>query len=227
MPITKKVYSYTNARKQMARYKKPMPIRQNQKLKNMLNANEYKFFDTEINTGGDEDSITVISDSLVLMQTGDGSQNRDGNKCLLTSLYIDGVVTRSTALGPIDAVLDYYVILDRQSNGQAASVISIFNDDTYDSFLNLDNKKRFKVLKKKHILLPVQGLAYNAAGAVTLHPATRRSVKIALPKLNIPLMYDATSGAITDLSSNNILLLVKVSGPAVTHNLRARVRFLG
>lgn len=213
--------------------------RQAKKLKQMASAEEVKYFDTAL--GADDNTIglsaTVLNESLVLMQEGDGESNRDGNRCTVQSLFINGNLelpeSSSLGVGTIlnTALVRIVVVYDKgQVTGSpGATWTDVFQSDDFDSFRNLDNKNRFRILADKRYTFNASITNDQNADTFSSGPI-RRYFEMNFPKLNIPIEYDASSGALTDLTKNNILILGITEGQTntiVNLNGVARVRFLG
>ena len=111
---------------------------------------------------------------------------------------------------------------DKQCNGATAGVTDILESAQYNSFNNLANKGRFKILMdKRYTLNYMTGIG--TAGdqdysAVFKHGSYYK-------KCNIPVEYDSTTGAITEIKSNNIGVLLIPSNGTSGFNSKFRFRF--
>lgn len=169
---------------------------------------ELKFFDTAISFLVDDTAEIPATGQLSLIPQGDTQSTRNGRKCIVKSIDIHGTANMVPAAGATAAVVVYfYVILDTQCNGAAATVADantgIFtNANLAIANHTLANGSRFRVLKK-------WVFAFNStAGATTAY--NNCIVPFAFyKKCEIPLEYDAaaTTGAITTIRSNNIFLV--------------------
>jgi len=115
-----------------------------------------------------------------------------------------------------------YLVLDKQANGAAAAFTDVMSTTLLaTSFHNLANSQRFVVLKKmkfRHVA---------NSGATTALNNTNVPFEM-YKKCNIPIEYSGTTGAITEIRSNNIFLLASSDGQAddlVTMVGNCRVRF--
>lgn len=184
---------------------------------------ELKFFDTTQATEASGTGGVIHSASLNLIPQGVTESTRVGRKCTITSLMIRGDIEMDSTTTVTDAENRARVIiyLDKQANGATAAVLDILETATIDSFRNLSNSGRFKVLFDKNWII-------NAAGVFggTAAPAStdvRRELKW-FKKCNVPVEFSATTGAITEIRSNNIGLLSIIKNAAATVNLAYTVR---
>ncbi len=118
---------------------------------------------------------------------------------------------------------------DKQCNGAAASVTDILESNNYNSFRNLANNKRFKILYSK---IYAWNATCIAASVATPDNAARMVIKdyqvnIA-KKVFIPVEYDSTTGTITEIKSNNIgfVLWTKHGLRMKLATSRCRIRFI-
>ncbi len=112
--------------------------------------------------------------------------------------------------------------LDKQVNGATASATLILESANYQSFNNLSNSGRFCTLMDRTYTLNHTNLASDGAGVVS---SSNIFVDDSFYKdCNIPIEFNSTSGVITEISSNNIgvLLLAKVGEVAFESKMRLR-----
>ncbi len=111
---------------------------------------------------------------------------------------------------------------DKQANGATATVTGILESDDFQSFNNLANKNRFVILMDRmHAITASVG-----AGNGTANDAGGNQENYSFYKsCEIPIEYDAGTGAITEQRSNNIgVLLVGKQGFAGFFS-KMRLRF--
>lgn len=183
---------------------------------------ELKFFETSHNFTIPTVGAVPASGQLNLIPQGVTESTRVGRKCILK--YIQGRWTLNLdpgAAADIATIVTIYVVLDKQCNGAAAAATAVFESANLGrSFRNLANSQRFRILKKiQYNLTP-------AAGATTAYNFAIKQCNFDI-KCNIPLEFDATTGAITEIKSNNVFLLVQTNGSdgLVTLEGTSRVRF--
>jgi len=163
---------------------------------------ELKFFDTATSFNIDQTAEVPASGQLNLIPQGVTESTRVGRKCILRSImgrwdlaYSPG----AAAVGATTAAV--YLVLDKQANGAAATFADVFGGTLATQGLhNLSNSQRFVVLKK-------WVWTFNTgAGVTTAYNSVVKHVDW-FKKCNIPLEFSSTTGAITELRSNNVFLL--------------------
>ncbi len=189
---------------------------------------ETKFHDVDLDdavvaTGG------TVTASVNLIPQGVTEITRIGRKCTITQINWRWRIT----LGEVDAVatpspgdvLRMVMYLDKQANGATAAVTDILESASYLSYNNLANSQRFMTLMDKKITVSYQCLASDGAGVVSSAEVLRsgRFHK----RCNIPLEFNATTGAIGEIRSNNIGVLLISSSGQVAFVSKIRLRFTG
>jgi len=168
----------------------------------------------------------VIKNSVVLIAQGDSSVERDGRKATIKSMTVRGTFHYVPAATSGTAAAYLYIVLDTQANGAAPAFTDVFDSTSADRcMLNLDNSARFKILKK--VCVPFVAPSGVAAAKVNMIVPVEFHLK-----LNIPIEWSSTTGAITELKSNNILALggcdtASDGDDLIACNLSCRVRFIG
>lgn len=163
---------------------------------------ELKFFDTANSFNIDATGEVPSTGQLCLIPQGITESTRVGRKCVIKRINIKWRLSFEPGAGATPQGLSYiYLVLDKQANGAAASIGDVFElDDLPVSFLNLANSQRFSILKKwVHAWNPT-------AGVSTAWTRMNRAVNWS-KKCNIPLEFSSTTGAITEIRSNNIFLM--------------------
>lgn len=184
---------------------------------------EDKFFDTALSFNIDATGEVPATGQLCLVQNGTSDSSRIGNKIVVKSIQIRGVQILVPGASTTGACTTYvYVVLDKQCNGAAAAVTDVLTGTSLASaFINLANSERFVILKRfvtKHAC---------SAGVQTAFSQTSEPMEW-FHKCNIPILFDASAGAITDLTSNNIFLIAGTDGQGddlVAVDGRVRLRF--
>jgi len=158
---------------------------------------------------------------LVGITQGTTDIQRIGRRIIVQTLEINGQVTFGGGTFSSD-IVHIFVILDTQANGAFPAIADIFTTTAAGLQLrNLDNSQRFKTLK--HYVVNVASPAYEgtagnyAARIVNFHKFL---------KLNIPVEYSSTAGAIAEMKSNNCFLVMGAPNANTTMTLVTRVRFI-
>lgn len=113
------------------------------------------------------------------------------------------------------------VFLDRQANGTAATVTDILETAQYNSFNNLANSSRFRIMyDKRH---DMNYFNTQTSGGQDIDGTNISGSFFA--NVNLPIEFSSTTGVIGEIRSNNIgLLLISDSQQGYLEG-RVRVRF--
>jgi len=187
---------------------------------------EKKFFDTALAFTFDATGEVPATGQLTLIPQGDTESTRDGRKATIESIQIRGqAVYIPGAAAAAAACAFLYVVLDTQANGAAAAVTDVFTTNAMSTnLLNLNNSGRFRIIKK--IVIPMNP----PAGATTAFNNVYKQVEF-YKKCSIDVDWSSTTGALTEIRSNNIFLLAGSSGIAADDTIDfsgvCRLRFRG
>lgn len=195
-------------------------------------APEVKFFDTAVNFDCDNTLEVPATGQWALIPQGDTESTRDGRLANIRSIQFRGQLQNKDNTAVLVGALYLWVIQDKQANGAAAAVTDVFTSTTPAScLLNLNNNKRFRILKKVVYSLANEAgsggpqTAVYAAGGNGVFP-----IEFFL-KCNVDMDWSSTTGAITEIRSNNIFIIAGMSGAASDDNWslvgNARLRFVG
>ncbi len=181
-------------------------------IKRLMNV-EFKFIDkTDTNVTMDDGSGTHIN--VTNLAQGDTDITRDGNSIKVTSWLFRANIT----MNPM-AVLTFATVLlvqDKQSNGAVYSVSkllkSVASGLSTISPLNIDNKFRFRVIKRWEVAMSASG-------------KTDYILKF-VKKMNMHIRYGSNNGDITDLQSNALSIVIisneALNAPTITYYNRIR-----
>ncbi len=187
---------------------------------------ELKFFDnvkgsTNLATAG-----VILDDSINEIVQGVTESNRIGRKCTIRSVNIHGFWSYPTTqtVANMDNRFRILVYWDKQANGATAAVTDVLESASVDSFRNLANSGRFRVLYDRVFTITVAGGMQTAAGTPNAIPIIRTWTLF--KSCNIPIEFSAATGAIGEIRSNNIGVLGLCSGaaelPSVGYTSRLR-----
>jgi len=182
---------------------------------------ELKFFDTATSFAVDTTAEVPATGQLVLIPQGVTESTRVGRKCVIKSISGRWDMVYAPASGATAVELyAIYLVLDKQCNGAAAAFGDVFLGTSATQGLhNLANSQRFVILKKW------VGAMTSPAGVTTAYNSVVKHVDF-FKKCNIPIEYSSTTGAITEIRSNNIFLIAGGShDDALTVTGNVRVRF--
>lgn len=184
---------------------------------------ELKFFDTANSFTFDTTGEVPATGQLNLIPQGVTESTRVGRLCVLKSIQLRGEFVFSPGAAALAATTVYmYLVLDTQCNGAAAAITDVLTSNVLaTALINLNNSQRFRILKRW-----VQPLV-SSAGVTTAY----NQVVVPLDyfkKIDVPLDFSSTAGAISEIRSNNLFLLAGSDGQSddtVTFIGTTRVRF--
>lgn len=212
---------------------------------------ETKFFDTsnvEANLGtdiatGEKDPATL--DCISCPAQGDGEQDRDGKKIVITSVHVNGIVNLdadNANSGTIEVapVVMVALVQDTQTNGAQADSSLVFKNTSTNAKLcsspmrNLQYNNRFKVLSVWRYAFPAPAIMYNSDAANSglvptyVYPGVNQRFSFN-KKVRIPVNFTGTSSVIANVVDNSLHIIAYVSHTTRTPQLsyNARIRFQG
>ncbi len=189
---------------------------------------ELKFHDVDINdaaTAATGEILNTGSVNLIAQNTTE--IGRIGRKCVIKSINWRFQVTLPQQVDAADiSGGDTYrliMYLDKQCNGATAAVTGILESTDFQSFNNLANKSRFRILMDR--VYTLNRMVAGTDGASTIGTPIFLVNDSFYKNCNIPLEFDAAAGAITEIRSNNIgVMAITLNGTAAL-NSKLRLRF--
>ncbi len=190
---------------------------------------EFKFLDS------DKDDAVVsatgaITTSLNLIAQDVTESDRIGRKVTITKIHctfsvflVNEVDKADISGGDIIRVILY---VDKQANGADASVTDILESAVFFSYRNLANSTRFQILYDNFFTI-------NRRVAMTDGTNTSSTPRVELAPVkinrdcNIPIEYDSTAGAITEIKTNNVGLLYISKQGSAGIDTTCRIRYTG
>lgn len=143
---------------------------------------------------------------------GDNDNQRNGNKITLLRIKMLGEISlpTTTTVANMNDILRIIIFKDKQCNGVQATVTSILDTANIWSFYNEDNipenhPRRFTIYYDKFHTISASGVGFQGT---YIESGTTRKVFKLNKKLNIPIQFNSTTGAITEQNSNTLGLLV-------------------
>ncbi len=185
---------------------------------------ELKFFDTDL-----DDAVVVVGMAiynLTIVPEGNGESDRIGRKMTIKRIHIRGnvsIAANATMANSSDTVIGM-LVQDTQTNGAQYTAADLLDTDSFKSFRNLANSKRFKILHKVIFDLKVGGAA--PSGAALLHGEDVISINVN-KNVSIPIEYDnsANTGVITSVRTNNLYWVTQSSAGVSSIIANARIRY--
>lgn len=187
---------------------------------------EHKFHDVDLNDAVVATAGTVTATVNIIAQ-GVTESTRNGRKCTISAINWN----YRLSLPEVDAAADpgsgdtvrIIMYIDKQCNGAAATVTDVLESADWQSYRNLSNVTRFQVLHDKTYDMNYQALASDNAGVVS-SPTVELSAKF-YKKCSLPIEFNGATGAIGEIRSNNIgVLLISAAGVAALGS-KIRLRF--
>ncbi len=184
-----------------------------------------KFVDLTLDVTPIIATATVVFDSLNLIAQGFTESQRIGRKCTIRKVQWrwDLSLISTTNLAACTEVVRMVVFQDKQCNGAIAPVDEILENDDYQSFRNLANGGRFRILMDRSYTLTPSGAAGNGSANDTVNTVIHDSF---YKDVNIVIEFDGVAGAITEVRTNNIgIMLMSRTGSLVNFASQIRIRF--
>jgi len=184
---------------------------------------EKKFFDTALNFNFDLTGEVPATGQLCLIPQGDTESTRDGRQAIIKSVQIRGTITLAPGANATSTAVAYlYLVLDTQCNGAAAAITDVFTGTGMNTnMLELNNSGRFRIIKRW-----VKQLSSHA-GVTTAYNSQIIPVEY-YKSCNIPIDWNGTTGAITEIRSNNLFLCAGATNDDLcTFAGSCRLRFMG
>ncbi len=200
-------------------------------MKLAMAAVEYKFKDTDVALLTISASGQVFGLTMAVVAQGDGASNRDGRRMTIKSIWMRAhLQIDQLAAAPTIATnhehCRIFLILDKQCNGASPSYLEFAQSTGYDSFRNLENSQRFKILwQRQYAFAPITA---TDDGTTIVWTFNTHDLDI-YTKVNIPIEYEitTTSGAVSTMKSNNLLLIAISEKGIARINGNVRIRFVG
>lgn len=187
---------------------------------------ELKFHDLDIDDAVVAANGTIAQVSCNLIAQGVTESQRIGRKCTIRNINWRYQIQLPNAQNMTSVLDTVRVILyqDKQANGATATVTGILESDDFQSFNNLANKGRFTILMDRtHAINATAGSGNGTANDV----AGREQNYTFFKKCAMPIEFDSTTGAITEIRSNNIGVLLLGQQGFAAFNSKMRLRFEG
>ncbi len=189
---------------------------------------ERKFHDVDLLATPVGSTISPTIFQLALVAAGTGEQQRIGRKSVFRMLMLRFMMNFDNPSADVGSQgVRVMLVVDKQTNGVAAGIsdiIDITGSQDFFAFNNLANKNRFRILMDR--LYAFNRTAYT--GVSSLGFRTRIHDFFAT-KMEIPIEFSGVTGAITEIRSNNLFMIIfnqnGAAGVAVDFVGKCRSRF--
>lgn len=187
---------------------------------------ELKFHDLDIDDAVIAAGVNNLG-SLNLIAQGVTESERIGRNCVVRSVFGRWEITLplSTASSGTSDVVRVILVLDKQANGAnggASGATGLLETNDFQSFNNLANKSRFRVLMDR--TYSIESKAGGGDGTTEDYGEAVLTDTI-FKKCNIKIELDAAAGVITEVRSNNIMLFVSSRSGLAGFGSKWRLRF--
>ncbi len=192
---------------------------------------ELKFFDGTRAIASATEAGVIYDDSLNHIVQGVAEQQRIGRKVTITKLSMRGLVKLPAQANGDDAFNRIRIIIyqDKQTNGATAAVTDLLDTADIDSFRNLENSGRFNFFYDKTITFMPPNAYFDSVAAQRRVNEIGKNWRFN-KDCNIPVIFNSTTGAITEMPTNNIGIMA-ICGTFATvapqFQYKWRVRFTG
>lgn len=190
---------------------------------------ELKFFD---GTRNDADILTtgIIKPSLNLIVQGTGESQRIGRKVVIRKIDLRITAELKDVFQQNDIpkgdILRVILFVDKQANGANAVVTDILETAEINSYRNLSQVNRFKILYNGYFTLNRLGTSkdddFKSASPVYLLPTTKVHRDV-----NIEVEFSGTAGTISEVTSSNVGILFITEGNRAEVRVKFRIRYFG
>ncbi len=192
----------------------------------MATPGELKFFDTDQSDASIAATGDVLNTgSICQIPQGVTESTRIGRKCTIKSIsmrMLFSLPSLTTPVGPVSSMIRVLLVLDKQCNGAAPNVTDLLETANWLSHNNLANKGRFRVLYDRKLnVQPTSGAGGDTDGNWPRSNVYREHFM----KCNIPIEFKSTTGAIGEITSNNLFQLFIAEQPGVGIEGKVRLRF--
>lgn len=149
-------------------------------------------------------SAKIVNDTLAVIPQGVSDDERIGRKVVLKSIEIRGAWQSAfTAQTETNALGFMYLVLDTQANQSAPAIADIFNSPQLRQAMpNVFNSKRFKILKRWS-----QSFNVEQSESTIFSPSNKVYPFSYYKRVSIPINYTSTTGAVTEITENNLFLV--------------------
>ncbi len=201
---------------------------------------ENKFLDLEVTDDAFATSWAAMNpassvDCISAVAQGDGESNRDGRVYFINSIHLRGTidmpVAESAAAPRSDVYARIALVWDTQANAATVTATDVMDGgqtEDWLAFRNLQNTKRFRVLKDmtRRIVVSQQ----MNEGAVNLFASTGAIVPWTMNvrfKKPVKVTCVGTTGVIASISDNAFHVIGCANSTVCELNYQSRIRFTG
>ncbi len=187
---------------------------------------ELKFHDVDLDDALISSSGTITA-SINLIPQGVTEVERIGRKAVIKQInwrYQLKLAEQDAQATPVASdTIRIILYVDSQTNGATAAVTDVLETANYQSFNNLVNRGRFRILMDRTHAVNLMTLASDGAGVVS--SASLKQNYSFYKSCALPIEFNAATGAIAEIKSNNIGVLVISNAGTINLESKFRLRF--
>ncbi len=188
---------------------------------------ELKFHDLDIDDTAVAIGATISQVTCVDINQGVGESERVGRKCTIRQINwrfnLTQISSSDQADPPKGDVVRVILYQDKQANKLTAATTDILETADYQSFNNLSNKSRFRTLMDRNYTL---GMDLSQTDGTNTGAYPEINITDAFFKrVNIDIEYTGATGAITEITSNNIGVMILSKNGTTQFSSKMRLRF--
>lgn len=191
-----------------------------------LAVGEKKFFDGTKSASVISTSGVISNDSLCEIPQGVTESTRVGRLAKIHSIHCTGYMGLPAAAGTAENdatdIIRIILYVDKQTNGATAAVLDILESADIESYRNLANSHRFYILMDKKVSLSAPGYAGATLGSARHLKGWQYNKHWKDP---LPIEFNSTTGAIGEIRSNNIGMMIITEAGNGEVQYKWRVRF--
>lgn len=186
---------------------------------------ESKFFDRAF-------ALTMTVGASGVMKSLDGIAqgltpiNRVGMKIQVKSVELHFNFVVSQLVGTVNSViLRQILFVDTQCNGAVVDDQDLLSAESdVNALLNPQHRHRFRILMDRKTILNAPSISWDGAAEVSQQFQHKVDFK---KSCSVPIYYEGTTGALTEITQNNIVLFsfVDSATPVCVMNGSSRLRF--
>ncbi len=188
---------------------------------------ELKFSDTILSTSPISSAGDIAIQTLNAVSQGTGESDRIGRNIIIYKVMFKGTINlpdQPIASAGSDKVR-FILYWDKQTNGTPATVAQILETTQINSFRNLANSKRFRILYDRVHTLNSSGISTTSADVFATIEMKRHLEWYVNTK--IPIEFDSTTGGLSEMKSNNLGILLITNNALIALDGRFRIRYTG
>ncbi len=192
-----------------------------------LRVGESKFHDFVLDTSPIP-IAGVVQPTINIIAEGTSERERNGRKAIIRKIHWNmnfKIAGQSTTSADVTSDSVRCILFqDKQANGATAAVLDILETADFQSYRNLAQERRFKILADLRITMNT--LCGAGRGSTDTMAWGAREYNTTFNKnCYIPIHWNNTTGALTEMRSNNIGVLLISESALVTLNSQFRLRF--